>query len=187
VKALADQLEAHGLDPLAAQIWSTFVGGVVEALVAAERSLKEPEAWAEYCGAQRGAFGKVRARGVHAGRALPTEEGLSGELVERMRTYLGHVDSEHVLRKWHVMFDGENRVRSKRKKGKYADRTDIRAIGIRQFGSFFPEFVLEAKVVDTPGEVAKRLLGGEGLGCDSSRMSCATMSPSGSGGSLALT
>jgi hypothetical protein len=159
--ALISHLEECGHNPLSADLWAKFVGAVVGALLAAETSLKSEIAWSEFCAAT-GAFGVPRKRGLHAKRCLPTEEGISGELAGRMNDYLRATDDDHILRKWHVTFESEGRVRSRRKKGKYAARTDIRACALRLGG---PEFVLEAKLVDTIGEVRSRLLGPKGLGC----------------------
>jgi hypothetical protein len=157
---LAAHLETQGFDPVTADMWGKFVGAVVAALLAAKQSLKSESEWAEFCAAT-GAFGKARKTGPHANRRLPTEEGISGELTERMNDVLRATPDDHVLRKWHVVFDNEGRVRSRRKKGKHSERTDIRARGQKLDG---PEFVLEAKVVDTPSQVRSRLLGPKGLG-----------------------
>ena len=159
--SLATHLEQRGFDVISADIWGEFIGGVVTALIEAEKSLKTSAAWAEFCGAV-GAFGKPRKRGVHANKAFPSEEAISGELADRMNDFLRTTDDGHVLRKWHVTFDCEGRVRSKLRKGKFASRTDIRARGQKPDG---PEFVLEAKLVDTKGEIRSRLLGSKGLGC----------------------
>jgi hypothetical protein len=159
--AFGAHLEDQGLDPLTADIWAEFVGAVVHALLVAKAELKASEAWAEFCAAV-GAFGKPRKRGPHRSRCLPTEEGISGELVDRMNDFLRSTGDDHVLRKWHVTFESEGRIRSKRRKCKYAARTDIRARAQKLDG---PEFVLEAKLVDTVGDVRRRLLGSKGLGC----------------------
>lgn len=153
-------LETQGFDPVAADMWGKFVGAVVATLLAAKLSLKEELTWAEFCAAT-GAFGKARKTGPHANRCLPTEEGISGELTERVKDILRATPEDHVLRKWHVAFENEGRVRSRRKKGKYSERTDIRAQSYKLPG---PEFVLEAKLVDTPKQVRSRLLGPKGLG-----------------------
>jgi hypothetical protein len=157
----AAHLETQGFDPFSADLWGEFVGAIVATLLAAKRSLKAEPAWTEFCAAT-GAFGKPRKSGFHANRCLPTEEGISGELTERMNDVLRATADDHVLRKWHVAFDSEGRVRSRQKKGKYSQRTDIRARCYRLDG---PEFVLEAKLVDTPSQVRSRLLGPKGLGC----------------------
>lgn len=156
----AVHLETQGFDPVAADMWGMFVGAVVSTLLAARHSLKAESEWTEFCAAT-GAFGKARKIGPHANRCLPTEEGISGELTERMKEILRATPEDHVLRKWHVAFENEGRVKSRRKKGKYSERTDIRAQSYRLPG---PEFVLEAKFVDTPGQVRSRLLGPKGLG-----------------------
>lgn len=160
MKSLAQQLTDWGLEPFEAAVWDEFISGVAEALIAAERSLKAA-GWSEFCLAA-GAFGKPRKKGPFKGQCIPTEEGLSGELTERMKDYLRSVDEDHVLRKWHVSFEAEGRVKSKKKKGKFADRTDIRAIGYRVPA---PEFVLEAKIIENEGQIETRLLGEAGLGC----------------------
>jgi hypothetical protein len=157
---LPAHLEIQGFDPVIADIWGEFIGAVVAALLAARLSLKDESAWAEFCTAT-GAFGNARKTGPHAHRCLPTEEGISGELTERMNDVLRATPENHVLRKWHVAFENEGRVKSRRKKGKYSERTDIRARSYKLGG---PEFVLEAKLVDTPGQVRSRLLGPKGLG-----------------------
>jgi hypothetical protein len=157
----SEHLEERGFDPLSADVWGEFVGGVLSALQAAEQSLKADQSWQMFCAAS-GAFGKPRKSGPHAGKSIPTEEGISGELADRMNDFLRQTGDDHVLRKWHVSFDCEGRVRSANKKGKHAFRTDIRARGQKPDG---PEFVLEAKIVDSPGEIRSRLLGPKGLGC----------------------
>jgi hypothetical protein len=159
--SFSTHLEDRGFDALSADVWGEFVGGVLSALLAAEKSLKAEKAWQEFCGAA-GAFGKPRKSGPHSAKSIPTEEGISGELADRMNDFLRQTDDDHVLRKWHVSFDCEGRVRSGKRKGKHASRTDIRARGQKPDG---PEFVLEAKIVDSQGEIRSRLLGPKGLGC----------------------
>jgi hypothetical protein len=159
--SFSTHLEQRGFDPISADVWGEFVGGVFSALQAAEKSLKAEQTWQSFCAAS-GAFGKPRKSGPHIGKSIPTEEGISGELADRMNDFLRETEDDHVLRKWHVSFDCEGRVRSAKKKGKHASRTDIRARGQKPDG---PEFVLEAKVVDSQAEIRSRLLGPKGLGC----------------------
>jgi hypothetical protein len=157
--SFAAHLEAQGFESFSADIWGEFIGAVVATLLAAKQSLKAESAWAQFCAAT-GAFGKARKTGLHANRCLPTEEAISGELTDRMNDVLRLAPDDDVLRKWHVTFDNEGRVRSHQKKGKHSERTDIRARAQKSNG---PEFVLEAKLVDTPRPCALAFARPEGI------------------------
>lgn len=159
--ALRTWLAQHGLNPIETDLWSNFVESVLEAIASAHAMLRSPTEWKAFT-AKDGAFGVRKKRGALKGKRVPAEEALSVELYERMVHYLTAAADAHMLKKLYVMFDCEARHPDKKRTGKRASRSDIRARSGRDRAL---EFVLEAKVLEGEGQIAGRLLGADGMGC----------------------
>jgi hypothetical protein len=159
--ALRSWLAQHGLNDIETDLWSHFVESVLEAIGSAHSVLRLPAEWKAFS-AKAGALGVRKKRGALKGKRIPAEEALSLELSERMVQYLTSAGDAHMLKKLYVMFDCEARLPDKKRTGKRASRSDIRARSGRHRAL---EFVLEAKVLEGEGQIAGRLLGADGMGC----------------------
>ena len=159
--ALRSLLSATGLNVIEVDLWTQFIGAVLEALTEAIIRLKTSAEWSAFC-EKKGALGAKRKTGAFKGVRIPAEDAVSLELADRMWAYLLSSNDLHILKKLHVAFDCEARLPDGKRTGKHSNRADIRARSGRNAAL---EFVLEAKVLETEGHISGRLLGAEGLGC----------------------
>lgn len=160
---LPDLLIGYGFSVVKAELWARFIEDALAILNEAADQLRTPDIWAKFL-EKRGAVGAPRPRkrkGVI--ERAPIEDALTTELGHIARRLRALLPAGHFLRLHDVVFEVEHHLESPDRTGRHSRKVDF--LIYSQIGLDAPELAIEAKPLLSPGDIAARYLGEEGIGC----------------------